>query len=189
MEDLKGQFIEEALKIKRDGVPEFVEYLKTTDFFTAPASAKYHNAVEGGLVEHSLAVYDVAHEINKLFEINLDNDSVSICGLFHDVCKANFYTKEIRSRKIDGKWQKVEAWGYKDLLPMGHGEKSVYIIQKFVKLTDPEALSIRWHLGGFDPAIHFGYPSGMAMNQAIREHKLVSLIILADLASARLLEK
>jgi hypothetical protein len=189
MEILQKQFMEEAKKIKRDGVHELLEYLKTTDFFTAPASVKYHNAIEGGLLEHSLAVYDIAHEFNKLFELELDENSVSICGLFHDVCKANFYTKEFKNKKVDDKWTKVEGWGYKDLFPMGHGEKSVYLVQQYIKLTDAEALAIRWHLGGFDPGTHFGYPSGIAMNQAMREQKLVSLIILADLASARLLEK
>lgn len=76
----------------------------------------------------------------------------------------------------------------KDELPMGHGEKSLYIIQKHIQLTDAEALAIRWHLGGYDPGFHFGFPSGFAAKQAVKENALVSLLISADFLSTWIVE-
>lgn len=186
----KKDFIEEASKIDRVGVPQFMDYLENeTDFFTAPASTKFHGCFEGGLVLHSLAVLDIMKEMNEMLDLKIALGSIAICGLFHDVCKANFYVKEIRNKKIDGKWHEVEVWGVKDQLPMGHGEKSVYILSKYMNLTDPEALAIRWHLAGFEPAVHFSFPSGTPQKQAFRENKLVTLLATADMAASYLLDE
>jgi len=185
----KNDFITEVKKaVKRSGVLNLLDYLISTDFFTAPASTRYHGCYDGGLVIHSLSVFDVAKEMNSTCDLGISEESIAICSLFHDVCKANFYEKEIRNKKIDGKWHEVEVWGVKDKLPMGHGEKSVFIINKFIRLEDPEALAIRWHLGGFDTAVHFSYPYGTPNKQAFREYKLVSLIAVADLSASYLLE-
>jgi len=186
---LKEDFIKEASKIERKGIQELIGYLKTTDFFEAPSSTKYHGSEAYGLIEHSLAVYDIAHELHNVFELDLSLESISICSLFHDVCKANFYAKEKRNKKTDGKWHEIEVWSVQDSFPLGHGEKSLFIIQKFIELTNDEALAIRWHLGGFDPGVHFGYPSGFSYHQAIQENKLLALIIIADLSAAYLLDK
>jgi hypothetical protein len=181
-------FYTETDFIKRKGIKELLDYLSDeTDFFTAPASTKYHDSNEHGLVIHSLAVFDVARELNNSFSLGINEESIAICALFHDICKTNFYVQEIRNKKIDGKWQEVVVWGVKDQLPMGHGEKSVYLINKFMQLTDEEALAIRWHLGGFDTAVHFSYPYGTPSKQAFRENKLVALIAMADLGAAYLL--
>lgn len=185
---MKMAFLKEAETIKRKGIEELLGYLvDKTDFFTAPASTQYHDSEEGGLVIHSLSVYDVAKELNDLLNVEADAESIAICALFHDICKANFYIKEIRNKKIDDKWVGVEVWAVKDQLPMGHGEKSVYLINKYMQLTDEEALAIRWHLGGFDTAVHFSYPYGTPSKQAFRENKLVALIAMADLGAAYLL--
>ena len=185
---VKDDFLKEATAIDRENAQKLLYYLDNeTDFFTAPASTQYHDSKEEGLVIHSLAVFDIAKELNDSFSLGIDTESVAICSLFHDVCKANFYVKEIRNKKIDGNWREVEVWGVKDQLPMGHGEKSVYLINKFMQLTDEEALAIRWHLGGFDTAVHFSYPYGTPSKQAFRENKLVALIAMADLGAAYLL--
>jgi hypothetical protein len=68
----------------------------------------------------------------------------------------------------------------KDEFPMGHGEKSLCIIQRYIALTDEEALAIRWHLGGYDPGFHFFFPSGAPAQQAIKNYPLVPLLISAD---------
>lgn len=185
----KEDFLKEASFIARRGAEQFLDYLDTTDFFTAPASTQYHGCYEKGLVIHSLSVLDVAKELNDSFSLGINTESIAICALFHDVCKANFYVEEIRNKKIDGNWKEVTVWGVKDQLPMGHGEKSVYLINKYMKLTEEEALAIRWHLGGFDTAVHFSYPYGTPSKQAFRDYPLVALIAVADLSAVYLMKE
>jgi len=175
--------------ITRDGINDLIDYLKQTDFFEAPASTMYHDSGDGGLVLHSLSVFDVCKELNSVFELGIDEESIAICALFHDLCKVDMYVKGFRNKKIDGKWEQVEIWEVKDQLPMGHGEKSVYIINKFMQLSDEEALAIRWHLGGFDTAVHFSYPYGFPSKQAFREYPLVTLLAISDMAASYLLNE
>ena len=186
--DLSEDFKKELKDVKRKGIQELTQYLESTDFFTAPASTKFHGAVEGGLAFHSLCVLDVAKHLNEILDPPLSAESVVICSLFHDLCKANFYVRGKRNKKIGGAWKEIETWDVKDQFPMGHGEKSVYLIQKYMALTDEEALAIRWHLGPFDPGTLFFYPSGGPCSQTFRDHKLPALIASADFAASHLLE-
>lgn len=186
---LESDFKEAVGKIERTGIKELMEYLeKETDFYTAPCSTQYHGANEQGLLLHCLSVNDVALSLNEMTSLELPEDSIRVCALFHDICKTNLYVRGIRNQKINGQWREVEIWEVKDQLPMGHGEKSVYLLSKFICLSDEEALAIRWHLGGFDPGIHFKYPSGFPNSQAFRNHKLVGLIACADLSATYLLD-
>lgn len=128
-------------KIDRGGADNLLAWLESTDFFIAPASAKYHGAYPGGLVEHSLNVY------NELIS-HIDAgtvESLTICALLHDICKVDYY-------EPDG------AGGYRinDEFPLGHGEKSVYLIMRHMRLTGNEALAIRWHMGAYDDAARGG---------------------------------
>jgi len=188
LKKLKKDFMEEVKIIKRDGIENLLEYLEENDFFTAPASTMYHDSEEDGLVLHSLSVYDVAKELNLVFALEYSAETIAICALFHDVCKMNMYVKGTRNKKIDGQWHEVIVWEVQDQLPLGHGEKSIYMITKFMQLTEEEALAIRWHLGGFDTAVHFPYPYGYPQKQAFRESKLVSLIAIADLSASYILK-
>lgn len=128
-------------------------WLKSCDFFTAPASAKYHSDHEGGLCEHSVNVFNrLVNEFNE----NIDDarshvETLAICGLLHDVCKANFYTVSSRNVKNEttGAWEKQPYYAVDDQLPYGHGEKSVYIISGFMRLTREEAFAIRFHMGDY----------------------------------------
>jgi hypothetical protein len=184
----KIEFYEEVKKhISREGVDNLLDWLSENDFFEAPASTQFHGCFDQGLVIHSLNVFDSAMSLNEIYKLNLNEESIAICSLFHDLCKVNFYKKETRNKKINGVWKEIEVWGVEDKLPMGHGEKSVYLINKFIKLKDEEALAIRWHLGGFDPAVHFYYPYGSSNKQAFRENKLVSVIAIADLTASYIL--
>lgn len=185
---LKVDFLKETEVIKRKGIDKLLEYLETTDFFTAPASTAFHGAHEKGLVLHSLSVYDVAKEMNTNLDLGFSAETIAICSLFHDLCKTNYYVREKRNKKINDKWEEITVWGVKDQLPMGHGEKSVYIISKFLYLKDVEALAIRWHLGASDPGVHFNYPSGFSQKQAFRENKLVALLHVADMTASYLLD-
>ena len=134
--------------VSREGAAELAAWLETTDFFTAPASTRYHCACEGGLVLHSLSVYHTLME--RYFEEGVDSrESFAIVALLHDLCKANYYKVSTRNVKNDetGVWEKVPYYEFDDNLPYGHGEKSVYIIGGFMRLTREEAFAIRYHMG------------------------------------------
>ncbi|MBR2343180.1 MAG: HD domain-containing protein [Clostridia bacterium] len=140
--------------IKREGADRLLEYLLNgSDFFEAPASARFHSSFAGGLVEHSLNVYDcLVGYLNspnaKRFGFEYSEESIAIVALLHDLCKVGVYKKGFRNVKDDkGVWQRVDTYEYDDKLPYGHGEKSVYIISGYMKLTREEAFAIRYHMG------------------------------------------
>jgi len=141
--------------IERPGMDHLIAYLESSDFFTAPASTRFHAAHPGGLAEHSRSTYALFAEKVKTYGIDLPAHSVKLCGLLHDVCKIGLYHRGKRNVKEDGKWVEKEVWVAEDELPLGHGEKSMYLIQKHVQLTDIEALTIRWHMGFTEPSEHW----------------------------------
>ena len=141
--------------ITREGADRLLTYLcsESCDFFTAPASSRYHSAHEGGLLEHSLNVYECLCDFIKnsrfceKYGFHFDEESLAIAALLHDICKTNFYKTEMRNVKKNGVWESVPYYTIEDNLPYGHGEKSVYIISGFRKLTRDEAFAIRYHMG------------------------------------------
>ena len=142
--------------MKREGADKLLEYLtsKASDFFEAPASTRFHGSYEGGLVEHSLNVYECLKDYGererakKLYSMDFSEESIAIAALLHDVCKINCYKPSTRNVKdAAGVWKKVPVYEFSDDLPYGHGEKSVYIITGFMKLTREEAFAIRYHMG------------------------------------------
>lgn len=144
----KERFIELLKKVNRNGIDKLISYLKLSSFFIDPASAKYHGSYEGGLCDHSLAVYE---EFVKL--TGRTDDTAIITCLLHDVCKIGNYKKVIKNVKnAEGKWQEVESYEYdKDnQFPYGHGEKSVLMISMYINLTVEEILMIRWHMGAYE---------------------------------------
>lgn len=152
----KERFIEIYKKnITREGADKLLEYLESpaSDFFTAPASARYHSSYEGGLCEHSLNVYDclvsyLKSDRAKQFGFEYTDESIAIASLLHDLCKIGVYKKGFRNVKDErGAWQRVDTFEYDDKLPYGHGEKSVYIISGYMRLTREEAFAIRYHMG------------------------------------------
>ena len=142
--------------IKREGAKALLDYLLSSscDFFSAPASTKYHLAFEGGLVRHSLNVYRCLKDylsrerVKNEYCLEYSEESIAIVALLHDLCKTNFYKIGFRNVKDDnGIWQRVPTYEINDTLPYGHGEKSVYIISGYMKLTREEAFAIRYHMG------------------------------------------
>lgn len=142
-------------KIKREGADRLLAFLEKSDFFTAPASTKFHGNYEGGLCAHSLNVYDCLCDIlarprvKETYGISYSDESVAIAALLHDLCKVNFYKTSFRNVKNNdtGRWESVPYYTIEDNLPYGHGEKSVYIISGYMKLTRDEAFAIRYHMG------------------------------------------
>ena len=182
----KERFIEIfKSKIKREGSERLLDYLLSdaSDFFTAPASTKYHGAYEGGLLEHSLNVYDCLSDImsrpriKEQYGIEYSEESIAIVALLHDICKVNFYKVSFRNAKnAEGKWESVPFYTIEDTLPYGHGEKSVYIASGYMRLTRDEAFAIRYHMGfsGNDDPGNVGralemFPLGFFLNCADTE--------------------
>lgn len=126
--------------IKRQGSDKMLEYLTNSDFFTAPASARFHLAEEGGLCQHSINVYKrllklVQDEYGAEYRTVVSDETIAICGLLHDVCKVNFYSVDYRNSKENGVWVKVPYYKVDEKFPYGHGEKSVFIISQYIRLT------------------------------------------------------
>ena len=181
--DKKQRFIDICKSnIKRDGLDELLAWLEKSDFYYAPASTKYHGNYEGGLLEHSLNVYDNLMKVVDTFSIHnttFEKETLTVISLFHDLCKVNFYKKGSRNVKgEDGKWFAKEIYEISEKVPLGHGEKSCILIQQFMKLSVEELLSIRWHMGGFDSASRGG---DYSMSGAQDYTKLVTLLQVADM--------
>ena len=186
--DYKQKFIEYyQANIHREGADRLLEWLQTTDFFTAPASTRYHCACPSGLVQHSVNVYEVMME--KHFDPETDSaESFALCALLHDVCKAQFYkisTRNVKNEKT-GQWEKVPYYTIEDAFPYGHGEKSVFLIERFVRLKPAEATAIRWHMGGFDDAAR---GRNFSISVAYDKYPIAVKLHLADLEATYLREK
>ena len=187
MQDYHAEFVEIYNKnITRPGADRLLSWLETTDFFTAPASTRFHGACECGLVMHSINVYKAM--MQHFFTEGENAESYAICGLLHDLCKANFYKVSTRNVKNDvtGQWEKVPFYQVADQLPYGHGEKSVYLIEHFMRLKTAEAIAIRWHMGGFDDAVRGG---SFAVSDAYNTYPLAVKLHIADLTATYLLEQ
>ncbi len=187
MQDYHAEFVEIYNKnITRPGADRLLNWLETTDFFTAPASTRFHGACECGLVMHSINVYNAM--MQHFFTEGESAESYAICGLLHDLCKANFYKVGTRNVKNDvtGQWEKVPFYQVADQLPYGHGEKSVYLIEHFMRLKTAEAIAIRWHMGGFDDAVRGG---SFAVSDAYNTYPLAVKLHIADLTATYLLEQ
>ncbi|MBQ9773039.1 MAG: HD domain-containing protein [Clostridia bacterium] len=177
-------------KITREGADKLLEFLTNgSDFFTAPASTRYHGAYEGGLLEHSLNVYDCLCDIlarprmKELYGIEYSDESIAIASLLHDVCKVNFYKTSYRNVKDEtGRWVSAPYYTIEDTLPYGHGEKSVYIVSAYMRLTRDEAFAIRYHMGfsGTEDAGNVG--------RALEMFPLAYATCCADMEAAFLME-
>lgn len=190
---VKEEFIEVfENNITRDGNKELLKWLLSSDFFTAPASTKFHSAYEGGLAEHSLKVYNrflkmIISEYGDNYTNVISNESIAVIGLLHDVCKVNCYKVDYRNVKDEnGNWTKQPYYTFDEELPYGHGEKSVYIISSFVKLTREEAMAINWHMGGFDARVRNG---GASLSDAYYKFPIAAIFNAADTLSTYLDEE
>ena len=167
-------------EIKREGSADLLDWIETeTDFYTAPASASYHLSCGSGLLIHSLNVRNNLNLLNRKLNLGYSDETVSVCGLLHDLCKTNFYS-QIQKRRLNmetGKWETYSGYGYDDRFPFGHGEKSVWYITRFMPLTEEEALSINWHMGAYDDRVKGG---SRAYSAAIGKCPLVFWLHTAD---------
>ena len=163
------------LSTKRKNIDKLVEYLDNSDFKYAPASTRYHNCIEGGLLAHSLNVYNECMRQKGLIKLfNVPLESIILTSLLHDICKVNYYTIEMRNVKVNGTWVQEPFYKVDDLFPMGHAEKSIMmILMNGIQLTEVEIAMIRAHMGGFvsdnyfSPSAVFNkYPEAIILHNA-----------------------
>ena len=176
--------------ITREGSDKLLEFLEKSDFFTAPASTRYHGAYEGGLLRHSLNVYECLKEylarerVQQTYGLKASEESAAIVALLHDICKVNFYAVSTRNVKNEqtGQWEKAPYYTINDTLPYGHGEKSVYMISGFMRLTREEAMAIRWHMG------FSGIEDKNTIGKALEMYPLAFALSVADMEASYFLE-
>ena len=173
--------------IHRDGADKLLEYLMSerSDFFTAPASTKFHGDYDMGLVTHSVNVYhclkDYLARARCLSEYNMNysDETIALVALLHDVCKINCYHKYLRNVKNEeGVWEQVAAFNFEDPEPFGHGDKSVFLISKFLRLTNEEAYAIRFHMGFSEEG------SGRNAGRAFEKYPLALALNVADMEAS-----
>lgn len=180
---MKSKFKSICEMIRRPGIKELIEWLENeTDFFTAPASTKYHGAEPGGLLKHSIYVFRRLMEMPEpkyLTEPKYSTETKLICGLFHDICKVNTYKMSEKGGKITYTYAKNED-------PQGHGEKSVILLLQHMKLTKDEITAINWHMGGFDCRVRGG---NYEISRAYENCPLAVMLHIADMQATYLDER
>ena len=189
----KEEFLEiYQTHIRREGSAELLDYLvNKSDFFTAPASARFHGSYAGGLCQHSVNVFRCLEDylsrprVREVYQLDsYSMESVAIVALLHDLCKIGCYKAGTRNVKNEatGQWEKVPTFFFEDKIPYGHGEKSVYIISGFLRLTREEAMAIRWHMG------FSGTEDNRLVGQAFQQFPLAFALATADMEASYFLE-
>lgn len=188
----KNEFIEIYKEnITRPGSDKLLNYLisEQSDFFTAPCSTRFHGSYAGGLVQHSINVYNCLKDYlsrqrtKDVYGMEYTNESIALTALLHDVCKMNFYSVDYRNAKNEqGVWEKVPYYTINDQLPYGHGEKSVYIVSGFMRLTREEAFAIRYHMG------FSGIEDRNSIGKAFEMFPLAFALSVADMEATYFLE-
>jgi len=203
------RFEELMATVERDGKDDLMTYIRDkTDFYKAPASTQYHSSYEGGLLQHSLNVYDclMAKKESPVWKKILEeipDESLIVMSLLHDICKINFYVQGTKNQKTydpekvaaaeewqvkhdslgDYVWESVLRYEVKDSIPLGHGEKSVMLINCFMKLKKHEIFAIRWHMGFSEEKAQY-----KTLGEAMEKYPIVLALYEADLEASKLLE-
>lgn len=203
------RFEELMRQVNREGKEELLKYIKEeTDFFTAPASTNFHLACEGGLLQHSLNVYDclMLKKQNPVWEPilrDVPQESLIIVSILHDLCKANYYVRNSKNVKnynpekvaaaqkwqvkhdTQGNfiWETVPGYRIEDSLPLGHGEKSVISIMNHMSLTEEEQLTIRWHMMFSEEKSTYS-----SVGKAVELYPIVLALHEADVEASKLFE-
>lgn len=194
-----ARFERELGKVQRPGMDKLLEYIRKSDFYTAPASTKYHLAAPGGLLQHSLNVLDALRGQltrdetgeNWLYTVSgttvatIPEDSVTVMALLHDICKTHFYGTSTRNQKNDvtGKWEKVPYYTVEDKMPLGHGPKSAMIIKQYTTLTTMEMYAIWHHMG-----MTGNYENDNAVGKSMEMYPAVLALHTADMMASRFME-
>ena len=179
------QFVDLLESTHRIGINKIIQWLDESDFKTAPASSQYHNAFRGGLLQHSLNVYNALFDFPMWIEFfDLREDELIITALLHDVCKVDSYVTSTKNKKDDnGNWITVPFYQYEEALPWGHGDKSVILLlQHGLMLNNIEISMIRNHMG------FTGSDDERRVGRLFRVCPQSMLLHLADLEATNILE-
>lgn len=196
-------------KVNRDGVDKLLSYLEKHDYYTAPASTRFHGNHEGGLAEHSINVCALLFKENRAHNAGLSDETIIISALMHDLCKVDFYAKDFKNvktyineenekdlkgfkilyEKVAGQelrycWVPTEVYVTSDQMPLPHGSKSLYILQGFIKVTREEAFLITWHMGPYGNVTNYEF----GFNDAVAYQPTVALMYVADFLASSLYE-
>lgn len=198
-QNLIKRFEDEMAKVARPGADKLMDYIRKSDFYTAPASTKFHLACEGGLLLHSLNVLDALRSILTYSDTDkkwkyrvagkeaaaIPDESVTITALLHDICKTYFYSTSTRNVKNEktGKWEKAPYYTVDDKMPLGHGAKSAMIIKQYMELDSMEMYAI-WHHMGFTG----DFENDTCVGAAITKYPLVLALQTADMMASRIME-
>lgn len=195
---LIDRFEREMALVARPGVDRLMEYIRKSDFYTAPASTKYHLACEGGLLQHSLNVLDAMrgllhwrsdmkweYRVAGTVADTIPGESVTLVALLHDLCKTYFYTTSTRNVKNDqtGQWEKKPFYTISDKMPLGHGPKSAMLAKEYIELTTPEMYAI-WHHMGFNG----NFENDTTVGAAFEKYPLALVLHTADMMASRIME-
>lgn len=184
--NLKNEFIKLLRDTNREGIEDLINFLEKSDFFTAPSSTRFHGAYKGGLLAHSLNVYNKFIELKNsgVFPLEgIDETSYVICPLIHDICKTFFYAEDTRNvkNKETGQWEQVPYYTVDDRIPYGHGEKSVMMAEQYIKLKPYERMAIRWHMGAYS-----GQQDWNALGSAYDKYPFAMMLHFADMLACHI---
>lgn len=183
---MKERFMSIFAQIQRPGADKLLAWLEKSDFFTAPASSRFHSSHEGGLCEHSVKVYDRLKEQNELLNAEYNDETLAVVALCHDLCKVNFYKTSMRNVKgEDGQWTQVPYYTTEEKFAFGgHGSKSVFLAMTFMPLKPDEAAAINCHMGAFDrPTTDY------SLSEVYRRNKLALMLHVADMYASNFDER
>lgn len=186
---MKDQFIETYERyIQRDGAAALLDWLKDTDFFTAPASTRFHGSYEGGLVEHSVNVWNEMCRLMRVYKSEVPDtttETVALVTLLHDLCKVGCYKTEMRNTKVNGIWVQKPFFTFQEDFPYGgHGSKSVFLIERFMRLSEAEVVAINCHMGFSESGTNVG-----AIGNAFERYPLAWLLHMADESATYIVER
>lgn len=201
IQELIEKFEQLLTSVKRDGIDKLLAYIRKSDFYRAPASTRFHSCHDGGLLEHSLNLYEclLSKKQNPIWsEVlrEIDDESLILVALLHDLCKSYLYVPEFKNKKVysdtgtkkdeGGRfdWQAVKGYSTDDKIPYGHGEKSVMMIEEFIKLKPIERYAIRWHMGFTEPKEYWN-----TLTTAIKKYPVILAVHQADMEATYLLEE
>jgi hypothetical protein len=183
---MKEKIIKLLKIVKREGIENLINWLENeTDYFTPPASTKYHDSHKGGLAKHSFEVFYTLGQVLKMdhfLKLAITDESLILCTLLHDVCKTNFYKVSTRNKKNEfGQWIQEPFYEIDDTYNYGHGECSVMLIEKHIKLTDEERYAIRWHMGAWDESA-----KNSAINKVFQKYPFALALHMADMVASNM---
>lgn len=185
-EQLRNYILKDLRSTGRYGIETLIKYLDGYDYFTAPASTKYHSNEEGGLALHSYNVVKLLLAKREQYKLNVTVNECKIAGYLHDLCKMNMYKKGMKIQKdkaTDSKWVGVESYIIDEALPVGHAEKSLILASRYIDLTPNEIMMIRWHMG-----IPKEYVESLNFNKCADLQPAIIAMMTSDMEASFLIE-